>query len=99
MVKTIKMSKGDKEVMKQILEAQPAKNIGELRKIDKICKLLESNEITVLIDDDLFELAKTKIEGFDGQFVAAPAIRAKTLRVADILDGKEVPLEEEVKPA
>jgi len=96
MVKTLKMSKDDKEVLKQLLESAPAKNIGELRKVDKLCVILEkdSDNNEYQIDDDLLEMAKDKIQNFDGQFVAMPAVRKKTLRVADILEGKDVPIEE-----
>jgi hypothetical protein len=96
MVTELTLYKQDKEVLIQILESQPSKSVGELRKIDKLCTILEKQDDKLLIDDELFTLAKQKINSFEGQFISTEIIRKKILRVADILDGNVISLDPQI---
>jgi len=51
----------EKEAIKQILELQPADNIGNLRVIDKICDKIEKDENLEISD---INFVKSKINSF-----------------------------------
>lgn len=58
--------------------------VAELRRIDKVCKILEQDSETLEFEDEDFDYLKHKFQTFDG-WRAEAKIRDIVLRVADIL--------------
>jgi hypothetical protein len=67
-MKTISVTKGNKDVFLFVLENIPTKQINtikDLRIIDKLCALIEESTDTLVLEDTDFDYLKRKAENFD----------------------------------
>jgi len=75
-----------RSVFKGSLENRESRGItvAELRKIDKVCKILEQDSETLEFEDEDFNYLKQKFQSFDA-WLADQKARDMVLKAADIL--------------
>jgi len=73
-------------ILKASLENRDSRGItvAELRKIDKVCKILEQETETIEFEDEDFNYLKQKFQSFDA-WLADPKAREMVLKAADTL--------------